>query len=173
MGGIFVSGSRDLRMLAAAGALAPNGEMMVRFSERVAIDDDDDLSFGAQLGVGRTGREAVLRVNTTDIARIAVSGDAAPGGGRFSGFGPWPSAGAAGMVAFIASIEDGPGPVGVFAWQKSALRRIALVGEALADGTILAPLAINSVTSAGSNGEITFVTMSDGGEQRIYCFGAQ
>ncbi len=167
LGGIFVSGARDLRMLAAAGAPAPDGEMTIRFSERVAIDDDDNLAFGAQLGTGRTGHEAVLRVNTTDSTQIALAGDPAPGGGRFTGFGPWPDAGPAGMIAFVASVEDGPGPVGVYGWQAGALRRIATVGERLADGTSLAPLAINSVTSAGLNG-VTFATMGDGGEQRIY-----
>ena len=93
LGGIFVSGTRDLRMLAAAGAPAPDGEMIIRFSERAAIDDDDNLAFGAQLGTGRTGREAVLRVNTTGRTQIALAGDPAPGGGTFSGFGPWPGAG--------------------------------------------------------------------------------
>ena len=173
LGGIFVAGTRDLHMLTAAGALAPDGEMMVRFSERVAIDDDDDVAFGAQLGVGRSGHEAVLRVNTTDMAQIAIGGEAAPGGGRFSGFGPWPSTGPAGMIAFIASVEDGPGPIGIYAWQAGALRRIVMVGDKMADGTILAPLAINSVTSAGPNGGITFATMgeTEADGHRIYYFG--
>ena len=93
LGGIFVTGTRDLKMLAGAGELAPNGRMMVRFSERVAIDDGDDIAFGVQLGMGRDGSEAVMRVNTSGLTLIASTGDAAPGGGRFSGFGPWPSAG--------------------------------------------------------------------------------
>ena len=168
LGGIFVSGSRDLRMLAAAGVLAPNGEMMVRFSERVAIDDDDNLSFGAQLGVGRTGREAVLRVNTTETTQIALAGDPAPGGGSFSGFGPWPGASPTGRIAFIAAVENGPGLVGVYAWDAGTLRRIVTVGDRLPDGSVLAPLAINSVTSAGANGGVTLATMGEGGEQRIY-----
>jgi hypothetical protein len=171
LGGIFVTGTRDLRMLVGAGALAPNGEMMVRFSERVAIDEDDDVAFGAQLGVGRAGHEAVLRVNTTGLRTIAITGQAAPDGGTFSGFGPWPSAGPVGSIAFIASVENSPSPIGIFASRSDTLTRLIGVGDKLPDGGTLPPLAINSVTAAGPNGGVTFVTMGDSGEHRIYYFG--
>jgi hypothetical protein len=174
LGGIFVTGTRDLKMLAGAGDLAPDGRMMVRFSERVAIDDDDDIAFGAQLGMGHDGTEAVMRVNTSGLTLIASAGDAAPGGGKFSGFGPWPSAGPAGRIAFVAAVDDGPGPIGIYAWQAGTLTRIVLVGEKLPAGGVLPPLAINAVTSAGNNGGVTFATMGDanaGGGSRIYYFG--
>ena len=173
LGGIFVAGTRDLKMLVGAGALAPDGQMLVRFSERVAIDDADDIAFGAQLGVGRAGTEAVMKVNTTGLVQIAIGGSPAPGGGKFSGFGPWPSVGPAGMVAFVAAIEGGPGPLGVYAWQSGALRRIVMVGDKLAEGGVLAPFAIHSVTSVGPNGGVTFATMGDPdrGGSRIYYFG--
>lgn len=174
LGGIFVSGTRDLKMLAGAGELAPNGRMMVRFSERVAIDDDDDIAFGVQLGMGRDGTEAVMKVNTSGLMLVAAAGDAAPGGGRFSGFGPWPSSGPAGRIAFVAAIDDGPGPIGIYAWQAGTLSRTVLAGEKLPAGGVLPPFAINAVTSAGSNGGVTFATMGDadlGGGSRIYYFG--
>jgi hypothetical protein len=174
LGGIFVTGTRDLKMLAGAGALAPNGQMMVRFSERVAIDDDDDIAFGAQLGIGQTGTEAVMMVNTSELKMIARAGDAAPGGGRFSGFGPWPSAGPAGRIAFVAAVDDGSGPIGVYAWRAGTLSLLVMAGQKLADGGTLPPFAINSVTAAGANGGLTFATMGDadtGGGSRIYYFG--
>jgi hypothetical protein len=174
LGGIFVTGTRDLKMLAGAGALAPDGKMMVRFSERVAIDDDDDVAFGAQLGIGQAGTEAVMMVNTTELKMVARAGDAAPGGGRFSGFGPWPSAGPAGRIAFVAAVDDGPGSIGVYAWQAGTLSLIVMAGQKLDGGGLLAPFAINPVTTAGTNGGITFATMGDadtGGGSRIYYFG--
>jgi hypothetical protein len=173
LGGIFVAGTRDLKMLVGAGVVAPDGQMLVRFSERVAIDDDDDIAFGAQLGVGRAGTEAVMKVNTTGLVTIASGGEPAPGGGKFSGFGPWPSVGPVGMIAFIASVEDAPGPLGVYAWEAGALRRIVLAGEQLPEGGALASFAINAVTSAGPNGGVTFATMGDPdiGGTRLYYFG--
>ncbi len=168
LGGIFVAGTRDLKMLAGVGALAPDGRMLVRISERVAIDDNDDIAFGAQLGVGKTGVEAVMKANTAGLVLIATSGEPAPGGGRFSGFGPWPSTGPAGRIAFVAAVEGGPGPLGIYAWQSETLERIVTAGEPLADGGVLPPFAINSVTSAGPTGAVTFATMGEAGAGRIY-----
>jgi hypothetical protein len=105
---------------------------------------------------------------------IAAAGDAAPNGGKFAGFGEWPSVGPAGRVAFVAAIDDGPGPIGIFAWQAGTLSRLVLAAEKLPNGEALPPFALNPVTSAGTNGGITFATMGDaevGGGSRIYYFG--
>ena len=117
LGGIFVTGTRDLKMLVGAGAAAPDGRMILRFSERLAIDDDDNIAFGAHLGSGTQRSEALLKVNTSGVTMIAAVGDPAPGGGKFAGFGEWPSAGPAGRIAFVAALDDGPGPIGIFAWE--------------------------------------------------------
>ena len=171
LGGIFVTGTRDLKLLAAVGTLAPDGRMMVRFSERVAIDDDDDIAFGAVLGAGKTAAEAVMMVNTTGLELLAVTGAPAPGGGRFAGFGPWPSAGPAGRVVFVAALEDGPGQTGIYASRSGTLSRVILTGDPLPGGGVLAPFAINAVTSAGQDGGVTFATMTGTAEgHRIYYF---
>ena len=174
LGGIFVTGTRDLKMLVGAGAAAPDGRMILRFSERLAIDDDDNIAFGAHLGTGTQRSEALLRVNTSGVTAIAAVGDPAPGGGKFAGFGEWPSAGPAGRVAFVAAIDDGPGPIGIFAWEAGIFTRLVLAGEKLPDGSALPPFAINPVTSAGNNGAVSFATMGDpqlGPGSRIYYFG--
>jgi hypothetical protein len=175
LGGIFVTGTRDLKMLAGAGSLAPNGQMIVRFSERLAIDDEDNITFGAQLGSGRGGIEAVMKVNTSGLTMIAQAGDPAPGGGSFSGFGPWPSIGSTGRVAFVAAVDDGAGPIGIFTWQAGSLDRLVMAGEKLPEGGTLPPFALNAVTSVSANGGVTFASMSDsdagGGGRRIYYFG--
>ncbi|HEY0185051.1 MAG TPA: choice-of-anchor tandem repeat NxxGxxAF-containing protein [Rhodopila sp.] len=174
LGGIFVTGTRDLKMLVGAGAAAPDGRMILRFSERLALDDNDDVAFGAHLGSGSNRSEAVMKVNTSGLTVIAAAGGAAPGGGRFAGFGEWPSAGPAGRIAFIAAIDDGPAPLGLFAWQAGTLSRLVLAGDKLPDGRALPPFALNPVTSAGTNGGVAFATMGNaepGGGSHIYYFG--
>jgi hypothetical protein len=184
LGGIFVTGTRDLKMLAGAGSLAPDGKMMVRFSEKVSIDDDDNVAYGVQLGIGKAATEAVMSVNTSGLTMIAQAGDAAPGGGRFSGFGPWPGAGPVGRVAFVAAVEDGSGPIGIYAWQGGTLTQVVMSGqkmpgekmpgEEMAGAGVVPPFAINAVTSAGANGGVTFASMSDietTGGSRIYYYG--
>ena len=115
LGGIFVAGARDLRLLVGAGDRTPSGAMVLRFSERVAIDDEDVIAFGAYLGEDGGTREAVLRTGPEGLAEIAVEGAPAPGGGRYAGFGPWPTVGPDGVTAFIAALDGGPGPLAAFA----------------------------------------------------------
>ncbi len=171
LGGIFVTGTRDLKMLVGAGALAPDGRMVLRFSERLAIDDNDDIAFGAHLGAGTKRSEAVMKVNTSGLTLIAAAGDPAPEGGKFSGFGEWPSAGPVGRIAFVAAVDDGPAPIGIFAWQAGTLSQLVQSGGKLPDGTMMPPFAINPVTSAGTNGAVTFATMGNPAGNRIYYFG--
>ena len=90
LGGIFVAGARDLRLLVGAGDRTPNGAMILRFSERVAIDEEDGIAFGAYLGKDGITYEAVLRIAPEGLADVALEGAPAPGGGRYAGFGPWP-----------------------------------------------------------------------------------
>jgi hypothetical protein len=44
--GMFVAGTRDRRLLVGAGDRAPDGAMVLRFSQRVAIDDEDGIASG-------------------------------------------------------------------------------------------------------------------------------
>src|SRR5215472_4364930 len=111
LGGIFVAGTRDLRLLVGAGDPAPDGAMILRFSERVAIDDEDGIVYGAYIGGGGMAREAVLRIGPDGLVALAVEGDEAPGGGRYAGFGPWPTVGPGGLTAFVAALDAGGGPL--------------------------------------------------------------
>ena len=81
LGGIFVAGARDLRLLVGAGDQVPGGAMILRFSERVAVDDEDGIAFGAYLGRDNITREAVLRMGPDGLAEIAVESAPAPGSG--------------------------------------------------------------------------------------------
>jgi hypothetical protein len=173
LGGIFVAGTRDLRLLLSVGDIELDGAMLVRFSERVAINDEDNIALGAHLRLSNDSKEAVLLVTPNGPTEIAAVGDSAPGGGTFSAFGPWPSLGSDNMVVFMAGIEAGPGPLALYATGSLGLRRIAMVGDHLANGKVLQAFALNPVASAASNGGLTFATLAElgAGENSIYYFG--
>jgi len=173
LGGIFVTGTRDLRLLLSVGELEPNGAMLMRFSERLAINDEDNVALGAHLRLSNDNKEAVLLVTSDGLTQIAAVGDSAPGGGTFSAFGPWPSLASDNTVVFVAGIESGPGPLALYAAGSLGLRRIAMVGDLLGDGKILQAFALNPVASAAPNGGLTFSTVAElgGGQSAIYYFG--
>jgi hypothetical protein len=166
LGGVFIAGTRDLRLLVGAA-------MLVRFSERVGINDEDGVALGAHLSAGGVSREAVLLASAAQLTEVAGVGDGAPGGGKFSAFGAWPTVGPADMIAFVAAIDEGPGPLGIYVRRGGSLARVAVVGERLGNGKTLPGLALNPVTTAGRNGGLTFATMAvpETGENGIYYFG--
>jgi hypothetical protein len=166
LGGIFVAGARNLALLVGAGERMPQGMMLLRFSERVAIDDDDGIAFGAYLGGDRGAREAVLRAGPDGLAALAVEGDAAPGGGRYAGFGAWPTIAPGGVTAFIAALDGGPGPLAVFAGRPGEIRPVAAMGELLPQGGRVGRFALNAVAAAGPGGAVTFATMAEQEKER-------
>ena len=171
LGGIFVAGARELRLLVGAGDRVPSGSMILRFSERVAIDEDGLIAFGAYLGEDGRMREAVLRTGPEGLAEIAVEGAPAPGGGRYAGFGPWPTMAPDGTTAFIAALDGGSGPLAAFAGAPGAITRVATAGETLPNGEAIGRFALNTVAMAGPDGALTFSTVTQGAEERsaIYC----
>jgi hypothetical protein len=171
LGGIFVAGARPLRLLVRAGDQAPNGAMILRFSERVAIDDEDGIAFGAYLGKDGITGGAVLRIAPEGLADVALEGAPAPGGGRYAGFGPWPTAGPGGVTAFIAAIDGGPGPLAAFAGKVGDIKRVATAGETLPAGEVIGRFALNAVAAAGPSGALTFATIGQekGARNAIYC----
>jgi hypothetical protein len=172
LGGIFVAGARELRLLVGAGEIGPGGAMLVRFSERAAIDDEDNVAFVAHLGSG-TSSEAVLVARASGLTQLALTGESAPGGGRFAAFGPWPNFGPNAAVAFVAAIDDGPGSLAIYVGTAAAIHRVAMVGDPIANGGVIPALALNSVTSVGSRGGLTFATMAnpESGQNGIYYYG--
>ncbi len=171
LGGIFVAGARDLRLLVGTGDRAPSGAMILRFSERVAIDNEDGIAFGTYLGKDGATREAVLRTGPEGLDEIAVEGAPAPGGGRYAGFGPWPTVGPGGVTAFIAALDGGPGPLAAFTGAAGDISRVASMGDRLAQGELIGRFPLNAVAVAGPAGALTFATVADekGEENAIYC----
>jgi hypothetical protein len=171
LGGIFVAGARPLRLLVRSGDRTTDGAMILRFSERVAIDEADEIAFGVHLGKDGGTREAVLRTGTEGLAEIAFEGAPAPGGGRYAGFGPWPTVGPGGVTAFIAALDGGPGPLAAFAGTAGEVRRVAAMGERLPEGGTIGRFALNTVAVAGPDGAVTFATVAQQKDERnaIYC----
>jgi hypothetical protein len=170
LGGIFVAGARELRLLVGAGAQTVNGAMVQRFSEHVVIDDDGEIAFGAYLGQSGSAHEAVLRITSQGLIEVAVEAGAAPDGGRYAGFGPWPTVGPGGVTAFVAALDGAAGPLGIFSGATGEIKRVAVAGESLAHGGTLARFALNAVAAAGPTGAVTFATGEDDGERAaIYC----
>ena len=145
--------------------------MILRFSDRVAIDDEDGIAFGAYLAQDGVSREAVLRTGPEGLAEIAVEGTPAPGGGRYAGFGPWPTVAPGGVAVFIAALDGGPGPLAVFAGTAGDIRRVAAMGETLPHGGLIGRFASNAVAAAGPGGVLTFATVAEaeGEHSAIYC----
>ena len=171
LGGIFVAGTRDLRLLVGTGDRAPSGAMILRFSERVAIDDEGAIAVGAYLGEDGSTREAVLRSEPEGLTEIAVEGALAPGGGRYAGFGPWPTVAPGKVTAFIAALDGGPGQLAAFAGRPGDIGRVATAGETLPNGKVIGRFALNTVAMAGPGGALTFATSAEGKDERnaIYC----
>ncbi len=171
LGGIFVAGAHALQLLVRAGDRAPSGGMILRVSERAAIDDEGGIAFGAYLGTGEAAREAELRIGPKGLTEIAVEGTRAPGGGRYAGFGPWPTVGPGGVTAFVAALDGGPGPLAAFVGVAADIKRIATTGEALPQGGSIGRFALNAVAVAGPGGALTFATVAqaEGERNAIYC----
>jgi hypothetical protein len=171
LGGIFVAGARPLRLLVGSGEQTSDEAMILRFSERVAIDEAGEITFGAHLGKDGATREAVLRTGAEGLVEVAVDGAPAPGGGRYAGFGPWPTVGPGGVTAFIAALDGGPGPLAAFAGALGDVQRVAIMGETLPQGGTIGRFALNTVAAAGPNGALTFATVAreKGERNAIYC----
>lgn len=171
LGGIFVAGARTLQLLVGAGDRMPNGAMVLRFSERLAIDDAGTIAFGAYLGGDGDTREAVLVRGPQGLSPIAIEGSEAPGGGRYAGFGPWPTMAPDGTIAFVAALDGGPGPLAAFAGAAGNIARAATMGETLPQGVRIGRFALNAVAAVGNGGTLTFATVAQDETERnaIYC----
>src|SRR6266481_6264398 len=120
LGGIFVAGVRDLRLLVGAGEIGPEGAMLVRVWCGVWSENEHSVACVAHFGSGNAC-EAVLGAIASGLTQLAVTGEAAPGGGRFSAFGPWPNFGRNATIAFVAAVDDGPGPLGIYIGSAGAI----------------------------------------------------
>lgn len=156
-GGVFLASREGLRMLVGAGDEAPTGGIFAKFSERLALNDAGAVAFTAVLKSAPT--QAAVFVAGEGRPRIIVAiGDAAPGGGTFSHFGPWPVLSAAGAVGFTASVDGGSSPVGVFVSKAASTTKVAAIGDTLAARSKVASFGLYPVVTMSAAGGVTFAT---------------
>lgn len=171
LGGIFVSIGKELRLLLSAGAAAPTGGVFTRFSERLDFNDAGTIALNSVIRQNTSA--GAITVIENEVPRVLANvGDAAPGGGTFSAFAAWPALSGSGMVAFIAAIDGGPNPMGLFLADSAGLRRIAAVGEPLPDGSRMTGLPLYPTLAISSSDAVTFAatTERDGGRSEAILY---
>ena len=169
-GGIFVWKSDQLRMVLGAGDQTPIGGIFAKFSERIGFGDDGTIVFHGQVKGGPVGA-GIVAIQEGRIRAVALLGDAAPGGGRYSNFGLWPAINASGTIAFTAAVDDGPSPVIAVRVAAEGPRRIVGVGDSIAGGARIASLSLLPVVSIGGGGEVSFAvapTTAEAGPEGLF-----
>jgi hypothetical protein len=154
-GGIFVWKAGQLRMILGAGEETPIGGIFAKFSERLGFSDSGTVVFHGLLKAAPVAA-GIFAIEDGRPRVIARLGDAAPGGGRFSNFGLWPAVSARGVVAFAASVDEGPSPLIVARTAGDGLRRVVGVGDTLPGGARIASLTLYPVASVSAAGAVSF-----------------
>ena len=155
-GGIFLVTGDQVRMLVGSGDDTPVGGIFFKFSERLSLNEAGTVAFNAVLKDAPTeGGQFVIQAGR--VLKVAVVGDAAPGGGAFSHFGLWPSLNARGTLAFVASVDGGPTPMAVFVGDPAVVERIAGIGDDLPGGR-LQSFGLYPLVAINNTGGVTFAT---------------
>ena len=155
-GGIFLATGDQVRMLVGAGDDTPIGGIFFKFSERFSLNDAGTVAFNAMLkDAPAAGGQFVVQAGR--VLKVAVVGDAAPGGGAFSHFGLWPGLNARGTLAFVASVDGGPSPMAVFVGDPALLERITGIGDDIPGGR-LQSFGLYPLVGINNAGGVTFAT---------------
>jgi hypothetical protein len=154
-GGIFVASGGSIRMVVGAGDETPIGGIFAKFSERIGLSDAGTIAFHALLKSAPIA-SAIFALDNGRARAVARLGDPAPGGGRFSNFGLWPTIGATGSIGFAASVDDGPSPIIIVRTTADGLQRVVGVGDTLPDGSRIASLTRFPVVSVSRTGAVSF-----------------
>ena len=103
-------------------------------------------------------REGIFLADSGHVTKVAVFGDAVPGGGTLAEFTahPLPSLNAAGRVAFGSQIAGGRATQGVFVARAEGLQSIALAGDNAA-GAPTGVLVGFDAPALNDNDELAFV----------------
>jgi hypothetical protein len=165
LGGLFLAVGHDIHPVLAAGAPSPTGGLFARFSERLALADSSAIGFSAVLSHG--GPEAAIFVTDGETPQaVAAIGDAAPSGGAFAAFASWPAMSADGTVAFIASLDGGPGGLAVYRVGDDGKKRIAAIGDTLPQNGRISAFPLYPALAIGDNRAVTFVAIAERDGQR-------
>ena len=164
-GGIFVASATDTRMLVGAGTPEPYGGIFAQFSDRVSINSAGSVLFNAVLKLGPVNH-ALFVVEKGKVRPVAAVGQASSADADFSALGLWPGLSDDGTVAFIAAAADSSGTVGLYLAESQQIKRRAVVGDTLSDGTRLASFPLYPAVTSSPHGAVAFAIRgaSAGGE---------
>ena len=112
------------------------------------------------------------------LRRVAVTGDAAPGGGLFDRFGPesmpiMAPVNARGDVAFFATLGRAGADEGLFLWSRGRITAVAREGDRVAGVGRLSGFGKHPAPGLGDDGTVVFAAAIAGGRSVEGIFAAQ
>ena len=156
--GVSLSGDGATRRI--AGDFDPVGESAALLTlGNFSVNSSGAMVFlSAVLGAGYPKQGLFASVPGTGLQMIASSGDGAPGGGRFSSFGP-PQLSNKPEVYFFSNLDAG---AGIFvAAPDQGLKKVARVGDPWPGGPASVTIAgLNNSLSVNDNGQVGFLATS-------------
>src|SRR5206468_617995 len=149
-------------VIVTVGQPAPGGGAFERFSVEsqpvvAPVNSKGQVAFFATLSRSAAG-EGIFLATGPRIAKVALEGDAIPGGGTISGFGrhPVPALNEAGTVAFAAAVAGGKTVEGIFTGSRGRLTIVAMAG-APAVGVASGTLASLDSPAINDRGDVAFL----------------
>src|SRR5881628_1418808 len=172
VGGLHAEDPSSVRRVVVTGQAVPGGGTFDRFSVEslpivAPINGKGQVAFFATILRGRSS-EGLFVSSGERIGKLAADGNAAPGGGVFSGFGrhPVPALNEGGELAFAAAIVGARAVEGIFVASPRGTRAIALAGAAAPDipsGTI----ASLDAPAINDRGDVAFLATVRRGRESV------
>jgi hypothetical protein len=161
-----------IQRVAVTGQAAPGGGTFGRFSVEsqpvvAPANSHGQVAFFATLLRARAS-EGFFLATGPRIEKVAAEGDAAPGGGTFSGFGrhPIPALNEPGEVAFAAAVSGGRTVEGIFLASRRAVRAVAVSGTP-APGVASGTLASLDAPALNDRGAVAFLATVRRGRESV------
>ena len=117
-------------VLAEQGGAAPGGGSFSQFRQP-SINDGGDVGFFGDLA---SGEGVFLKPAAGAMFAVALTGDAAPGGGVYASFDGVSRINGNGDIAFLASVDGGPSGIFQYDGVTTIISSIVRVGDPTLDG---------------------------------------
>ena len=166
--GVFLASEGKLRTIASSGMKAPvilGGIGVFAEFEAVSLNSRGDVAFLAWVRHGRETIEVIYVARKVgavhQLTKVAASGEPAPGGGFFAGFGA-PVVNNKGAIAFPAVVKLGPALGAIFVAPAEAPAHLFLgTGDPAPTGGIFA--RFSERIGFDDSGRVAFGAFTNGG----------
>ncbi|MEW6734343.1 MAG: choice-of-anchor tandem repeat NxxGxxAF-containing protein [Acidobacteriota bacterium] len=168
--GLFLLTDSGARKIALQGEVAIGGG---KFSDlipltdppttTIALNNRDEIAFIAQLE-GTTASTGIFLSSQNQLTRLVANGDAAPGGGKFAGFGSLAINDRGNVVFFSALSEDRAGAA-VFLISETGMERMLSLGDSLTTGERLNGISFSARSFNNENQLVLLGNFSNTSEQ--------